>query len=59
MTVEEREVELPKSTQLEEAFLTKINPKGQVSMLTYLWTHSLIEGNIHTGPGFNAPNFTS
>jgi hypothetical protein len=36
MRVEEKAVDILKSAQLEEAFLTEINPKGQVSILIYI-----------------------
>lgn len=36
MTVEQKEIDIMKSEQLEEAFLTEINAKGQVPDLTHL-----------------------
>ncbi|KAH6706352.1 hypothetical protein BKA61DRAFT_558853 [Leptodontidium sp. MPI-SDFR-AT-0119] len=36
MTVEQKHIDIMNSEQLEEAFLTKVNPKGQVPVLTHL-----------------------
>lgn len=55
MIVEEKEVDIFKGVQLQEAFLTEINPKGQVSVLLYLWTRKLIHENAHLGPSVNEP----
>ncbi|PVH69738.1 hypothetical protein DL98DRAFT_578190 [Cadophora sp. DSE1049] len=35
MVVEQKEIDIIKSEQLEEAYLTEINPKGQVPVLTH------------------------
>lgn len=53
MVVEGKEVDIMKGAQFEEAFLTEINPKGQVSTLIYLWTRRLTKGTFYVGPSVN------
>jgi hypothetical protein len=59
MVGEEKSVDILNSAELQRAFLTEINPKGQVSTLIYLYSQPNREKENHIGPSANAPDYTT
>lgn len=43
MTVEQKEVDIMHSEQLEDTYLTEINAKGQISLFMYVYPDSQVD----------------